>query len=101
MFVDAWMINLDPRTFSEIGAGKRLLASAAHMTPTISGCRNMLISVVFVNVYMNNKSTMLFLTFHAVNLALQQITCHKSNLLRAGRIILNCIQDIEPECTKQ
>ena len=50
---------------------EKALASAGHVTPTISGCKNMLISVVFVNVHMNNKLETPFLTFHAVKLALQ------------------------------
>ena len=32
------------------------LASAAHMTPRISGCKKMLISEVSVSVCINNKS---------------------------------------------
>ena len=44
-----------PGPFLELGREKAL-ASAAHMTPRISGCKNMLISVVSVSVCINNKS---------------------------------------------
>ena len=44
-----------PGPFLELGREKAL-ASAGHMTPRISGCKNMLISVVSVSVCINNKS---------------------------------------------
>ena len=44
-----------PGPFLELGREKAL-ASAGHMTLRISGCKNMLISVVSVSVCINNKS---------------------------------------------
>ena len=44
-----------PGPFLKLGKGKAL-ASAGHMTPRMSGCKNMLISVVSVSVCINNKS---------------------------------------------
>ena len=44
-----------PGPFLELGREKAL-ASAGHMTPRISGCKNMLVSVVSVSVCINNKS---------------------------------------------
>ena len=35
---------------------QKALASAGHMTPRISGCKNMLMSVVSVSVCINNRS---------------------------------------------
>ena len=57
-----------PGPFLELGREKAL-ASAGHMTPRISGCKNMLISVVSVSVCINNKSEKYFLTFYAIQLA--------------------------------
>ena len=47
--------TLIPGPFLELGREKAL-ASAAHMTSRISGCKDMLISVVSVSVCINNKS---------------------------------------------
>ena len=55
-----------PGPFLELGREKAL-TSAGHMTPRISGCKNMLISVVSVSVCINNN----FLTFYAMQLALR------------------------------
>ena len=44
-----------PGPFLELRREKAL-ALAGHMTPRISGCKNMLISVVSVSVCMNNKA---------------------------------------------
>ena len=44
-----------PGPFLELRREKAL-ASAGHMTPRISGCKNMLISVVSVSVCMNDKA---------------------------------------------
>ena len=46
-----------PGPFLKLGKGNAL-ALAGHMTLRISGCKNILISVVSVSVCINNKSAM-------------------------------------------